>query len=100
MGKIKPKYPKEYPKIRSFYGSNSDTSSKGMRVKTNCICPDVDCNYSSRNWVVAWEMNPNQKNSVSSKNCPKHNLPLVNIGNACKMPKNKKEKSELLKSLK
>jgi len=97
--KIKPKYPKEFPKMRSFYGSNSDTSAKGMRVKTNCICPDIDCNYSSRNWVVAREMSPNQKASVSSKFCPKHNLELVNIGNACVMPKGKKEKIELLKSL-
>ncbi|MFA7307621.1 MAG: hypothetical protein WC026_13215 [Hyphomicrobium sp.] len=101
--KTPPTFPKEFPQIRIQYGSNCDTSGKGMRLKTNFVCPHENCNYTSRNWATPFNLkrNQNQNMFVASTKCPHHNLELVNFGNACKLPKNnkkgRKEKQELIK---
>lgn len=94
MKKIKPNYPKEKEVHRVFYGSNSNTSGKSYNKKTNLICSNHKCGYSSRVWI--WKFNPN-KDSVSSYKCPKHGDTMVNIGNGSKVPKKfSKERKQLI----
>ena len=93
MKKIKPNYPKEKETKRVFYGSNSNTSGKSYNKKTNLICSNPKCGYSSRTWI--WKFAPN-KDSVSSYKCPKHGDTMVNVGNGSKMPKKGSKERTLL----
>jgi hypothetical protein len=83
MGKNK-KYNKSELDNRIHYGSNSNTSGKSMNKKTNLICSNPKCNYSSRVWI--WKFNPN-KISVSSITCPIHGNTMINVGNGSNLPK-------------
>jgi hypothetical protein len=95
--KMKPKYNGDEEKIRRFYGSHSNTSSRSYNKKTNMICTDVNCNYSSRNFI--WT-NKASHEYVSSTKCPHHNTTLLNIGNACTLPKvGSRERRELIDRL-
>lgn len=89
MKRIKARFKSESEKPRPFYGGNGFTSRTGTSAKSNWICPNVNCNYSSRNWICEWGKGHYlcQDKSVSSKNCPHHNLPLVDVGCGSKLPK-------------
>lgn len=97
--KQKPKINELSPKPRPHYGSDGITSRTGGKRKTNCICPDYKCNYSSRNWIVDCKpfKNINQTESISSKHCPVHRLELIDIGYASEIPKvGSNERKELI----
>lgn len=96
--KIKPRIKEDTPKPRPHFGSNGVTSRSGGKRKTNCICPNYKCSYSSRNWIVEWDKHINQVESNSSKHCPIHQLPLIDVGYASPVPKaGTKERQELIK---
>ncbi len=94
MSKIKPTYPKETKKHRVFYGTNSCTSMKAHGKKTNYICPNENCGYSSRVFISNFfdEFSCNE-----SLHCPKHRVRLINVGNGSKIPKKgTKERKQLI----
>lgn len=65
-------------------GSHSCSSIRGKDKKATYVCPDRDCHYTSRIWNSASPKN--YKNSVSSFNCPHHNLQLIFLGDATEIP--------------
>jgi len=85
--KIKPNLNNDIVKDIPFYGMMGMTTRRAAKIKVNCICADFNCKYSSRVWALESEFEIVQKESVSSKNCPIHNTPLVSIGQCIKMPK-------------
>lgn len=99
MGKKKllPRIKEDTPKHRPFYGSGITTSRQGMSKKTNCICTNYKCGYSSRVWIWHFANTIAQKYSKFSLNCPVHRTPLLNVGCGSLIPKvGSKERRELI----
>lgn len=72
-------------------------SRKALKHKSNYICPNPNCSYTSRNWICESSFSESHKNSVSSKNCPIHQLPLLCVGGTVKVPKaGTKERIEMI----
>jgi hypothetical protein len=84
MKKIKPKLPLEKEKTRPFYRYDTGHYSFNIR-KTNMVCQNPDCKYTSRVFIRT-DLKIDE-DYQSSKNCPIHNLPLINFGNSSKIPK-------------
>lgn len=81
---LEEEFPKKEKRNRTFYGSNSNTSSKTRDKKTNYICTIEGCGYSSRVWVWGGHM---EKSYNQSTHCPEHGDTMINVGNACEIPK-------------
>lgn len=90
---LEEEFPEEKKNNRIFYGSNCNTSGKSINKKTNYICSVKGCGYSARIWVWGIHMN---KSYNQSKHCPEHGDTLINVGNACEIPK-KGNREELIK---
>lgn len=87
---LEEEFPEKEKRTRSFYGSNSNTSGKAFNKKTNYICTVEECGYSSRVWI--WRSNFNTISSNQSTHCPEHGDTMINVGNACEIPKKGKRK--------
>lgn len=83
MKKIKPKFKKESEKTRPFY--RYDTGQYSFNRKTNMVCQNPNCKYTSRVFIRT-DLKIGE-DYQSSKNCPIHQTPLINFGNSSKIPK-------------
>ena len=92
--KQKPKLNTDKEKIYPHYGSTMMTCSLASMVKTTHICPIEGCDYTSRCFALESSTRKVQKESVSSKKCPKHNVTLLDVGMVMRIPGkgNKREK--------
>lgn len=92
--------PKKFPEVkevrRPFYGEYITTCRNARGKKTNMICQDPDCGYSSRVFINTFS--EDKRDYVASYHCPIHNTPLINIGCGAKMPKKgSKQRKQLIK---
>ena len=85
--RIKPKLNNDVVKDIPFYGMMGMTTRRAAKIKVNCICSDFNCKYSSRVWALESKFEIVQNESVSSKKCPTHQTPLVQIGQCIEIPK-------------
>ena len=84
MKKIKPKYIPDVEKV--IYKRYDTLGIPDFYIKSNFICSDYRCKYSSKNWASSFSLCLNQINSVASTLCPKHRTKLIDVGTIIRIP--------------
>lgn len=95
MKKIKPKYNPDVEKV--IYHNYDNLGKSKLHKKSNFICSDYRCKYSTKNWATSFSLCLNQINSVASTLCPKHRTKLIDVGEIIRIsPAGSKERKIII----